>query len=140
MTSRAAAAGVLLVVAALASACRSDRPSDVAQSPAPTAIEWREIGAWSGRLGQLTESFEVSTVPMRLRWQTRSETSPGAGRLTVTLHSAASGRPIQTIVDAHGIASATVDVADEPRWSYFVIDAAHVEWQVTLEQGFASEP
>jgi hypothetical protein len=36
---------------------------------------------------------------MRLRWQTMSETSPGAGRLTVTLHSAVSGRFLQTIVD-----------------------------------------
>ncbi len=79
-------------------------------------------------------------VPMRLRWQTTSETSPGAGRLTVTLHSAASGRPIQTIVDAHGVGSATVEVADEPRWSYFVIEAANVEWQATLEQTFASPP
>ena len=138
MTPRAVAAGVLLVVTVYASACRSDRPSHVASPPAAT--EWREIGAWSGRLGQQTESFEVSTVAMRLRWQTTSETSPGAGRLKVTLHSAASGRPIQTIVDAHGVSSATVDVADEPRWSYFVIEAANVEWQVTLEQGFASEP
>ena len=77
---------------------------------------------------------------MRLRWQTTSETSPGAGRLTVTLHSAASGRPLQTIVDAHGVASDTVNVADEPRWSYFVIEAANVEWQMTLEQAFASAP
>lgn len=76
---------------------------------------------------------------MRLRWQTRRETSPGAGRLTVTLHSQASGRQLQTIVDAHGIASATVDVADEPRWAYLVVEAANVEWQMTLEQAFASD-
>jgi hypothetical protein len=77
---------------------------------------------------------------MRLRWQTTRETSPGAGHLTVTLHSAVSGRPLQTIVDAHGVASATVNVADEPRWCHFVIEATNVEWQMTLEQGFASEP
>ncbi len=77
---------------------------------------------------------------MRLRWQTTSETSPGAGRLTVTLHSAVSGRPLQTIVDARGVASATVNVADEPRWCHFVIEAANVEWQMTLEQGFATNP
>ena len=138
--SRAAAAGVVIVVTALASACRGDRPSDVAQGPAAAEITWREIGAWSGRLSQQTESFEVSTVAMRLRWQTTSETSPGAGRLTVTLHSTASGRPLQTIVAAHGVASATVDVADEPRWAYFVIEAANVEWQMTLAQAFANAP
>ena len=118
--------------------CRGDRPSHPTQRPAAAGIEWREIGAWSGRLSQQTESFEVSTTPMRLRWQTTSETSPGAGRLTVTLHSTASGRPLQTIVDAQGLSSGTVDVADEPRWSYFAIEAANVEWQMTLEQAFAS--
>ena len=138
--SRAVAAAVVIVVAALASACRGDRPSPVAQRPAAAEITWREVGTWSGRLSQQTGSFEVSTVPMRLRWQTTSETSPGAGRLTVTLHSAVSGRLLQTIVDAHGVSSATANVADEPRWCHFAIEAANVEWQMTLEQGFASDP
>ena len=138
--SRRVATGVLIVVAACASACRGEQPSQVTQRPAAAAITWREIGSWSGRLSQQTESFEVSTAAMRLRWQTTSETSPGAGRLIVTLHSAVSGRPLQTIVDAHGIASATVNVADEPRWCHLVIDAANAEWQMTLEQGYASDP
>ena len=138
--SRALAAGIVIVVAACASACRDDRASHVAQRPAAAEVTWRAIGAWSGRLSQQTESFEVSTVAMRLRWQTTSETSPGAGRLTVTLHSTASGRPLQTIVDAHGVSSATVNVADEPRWAYFVIEAANVEWQMTLEHAVASAP
>ena len=138
--SRAVAAGVIIVVAACASACRGDRPSPEAQRPEVAETSWRAIGTWSGRLSQQTESFEVSTVVMRLRWQTTSETSPGAGRLTVTLHSTASGRPLQTIVDAHGVSSATVDVADEPRWAYFVIEAANTEWQMTLEQTVASAP
>jgi hypothetical protein len=138
--SWAVAAGLVVALVAASSACRGERPGHGAPPPAAATVEWRPIGTWSGRLGQLTESFEVSTVPMRLRWRTTAETAPGAGRFTVTLHSAASGRPIQTIVDAHGISSATVDVADEPRWSYFVIDAANVEWQATLEQAFASGP
>ena len=79
-------------------------------------------------------------VAMRLRWTTTRETSPGAGRLTVTLHSAVSGRPLQTIVEAQGVSSATVNVADEPRWCHFVIAAENVEWQMTLEQGFTSGP
>ncbi len=137
---RAVAAGVVIVVAACASACRGDQPSPVAERPAAAAIAWRKVGSWSGRLSQQTESFEVSTVAMRLRWQTTSETSPGAGRLTVTLHSAVSGRPLQTIADAHGVSSATANVADEPRWCHFVIEAANVEWQMTLEQAFTSDP
>jgi hypothetical protein len=138
--SRVVAAGVVIVAAALASACRGDRPGQATERRSAAETEWREIGAWSGRLSQQTESFEVSTVAMRLRWQTTSETSPGAGRLTVTLHSTASGRPLQTIVDAQGPSSGTVDVADEPRWSYFMIEAANVEWRMTLEQAFASVP
>jgi hypothetical protein len=43
-------------------------------------------------------------------------------------------------VDAHGLSSGTVDIADEPRWSYFAIEAANVEWRMTLEQAFASVP
>lgn len=138
--SRAVVAGVVSVVTACASACGDDRPSHVAERPAAAEITWREIGTWSGRLSQQTESFEVSLAAMRLRWRTTSETAPGAGRLTVTLHSAASGRPIQTIVEARGVSAGAVDVADEPRWSYFVIEAANVEWQATLEQGVASDP
>lgn len=76
---------------------------------------------------------------MRLRWRTLNEAAPGAGHLTVTLHSAVSGRWLQTIVDAQGVAAATVNVADEPRWCHFVIEAAGVEWQMTLEQAYASD-
>lgn len=135
---RALTAG-LVIVAASASACGGGGPSRVAEPPAPV-ITWREIGAWSGGPGRLTESFEISPFPLRLRWQTTGETSPGAGRLTVTLHSAASGRPLRTFVEAQGLASDTIDVADEQRWAYFVIEAANVEWQVTLEQPVASDP
>lgn len=104
------------------------------------AVTWREIGAWSGRGNRQTESFEVSPSAMRLRWRTMNETSPGGGRLVVTLHSAVSGRPLQTIVDARGVTSGTAEVADEQRWSHFVIEAEHLEWQMTLEQPFASGP
>lgn len=136
--SRAIATGIVIIAAAGASACGGDAPAAVA--PLPTATEWREVGSWSGGLSRQTESFEVSMTAMRLRWQTTQETSSGAGRLTVTLHSAVSGRLLNTIVDARGVASGTVNVVDEPRWCHFVIEAENVEWQMTLEQGFASEP
>lgn len=139
--TRRAVAGVgVVAVVAVATACRTEPPTQAAPRPAATAIAWREVGSWSGRTSKQTESFEVSTLALRLRWQTTKETSPGTGRLTVTLHSAVSGRPLQTIVEAQGVGAATVNVADEPRWSYFVIDAANVEWQMTLEQGFATAP
>lgn len=130
----------LIVMATLSSACQSDRPGPVDNLPAAAPIAWREIGTWSGGLSRQTESFEVSTFAMRLRWQTTRETVPGAGRLIVTLHSAVSGRPLQTLVDAQGAASGTVNVADEPRWCHLVIEAENVEWRMTLEQGFAADP
>ncbi|MGE4223757.1 MAG: hypothetical protein AB7I23_10475 [Vicinamibacterales bacterium] len=130
----------MLVLAALwTGGCRREAAAQAAPPPAPGPLTWREIGSWSGGLSRQTESFEVSMAAMRLRWRTTSETSPGAGRLTVTLHSAVSGRFLQTIVDAQGVGAATVDIADEPRWCHFVIEAANVEWQMTLEQGYASE-
>ncbi len=148
--SRVVAALGVTVVAGVAGACQAmDRPNagtpDTASPGAvhatpPAETKWREIGTWSGRLSQQTESFEVSLTPMRLRWHTKNETTPGAGRFTVTLHSAVSGRPIQTLVEASGIGSATVAVADEPRWSHLVIDAVDVDWQVTLDQAVADEP
>jgi len=136
--SRTLAASLLLAAVAWSTACGGDAPAAV--GPAPAQIEWREVGSWSGGLSRQTESFEVSMAAMRLRWHTTRETSPGAGRLTVTLHSAVSGRPLQTIVDAHGVSSAIVNVADEPRWCHFVIEAANVDWEMTLEQGYAGAP
>jgi hypothetical protein len=132
---RAVAAGCAIVAAACVTACQADRPPDVPHAPpAAAASTWREIGHWSGRLSQQTESFEVSTTPMRLHWQTTGEASPGAGRLTVTLHSAVSGRPLQTIVEARGVASGIAMVADEPRWCHLVIEATDVQWKASLER------
>lgn len=130
--------GAVLAVTVLTGACQ-DRSAPPAPVQTPAAeIEWREIGSWSGRGNRQTESFEVSPFAMRLRWQTTRETSPGAGHLTVSLHSAVSGRWLQTIVDARGVASASVNVNDEQRWCHLVIEAQDVDWQMTLEQGFSS--
>jgi hypothetical protein len=129
----------LIVLAVSGAACGGEPPAPVAP-PTAAELEWRELGSWSGRAGRQTESFEVSMTAMRLRWKTSRETAPGTGRFTVTLHSAVSGRPIQTLVEARGEGAATVNVADEPRWSHFVVDAANLEWEMTLEQGYVRTP
>jgi hypothetical protein len=138
--SRTLARCAFLVLVAGAAACGGDAPAAVAPPPTAAEIEWREIGSWSGRSGRQTESFEVTMTAMRLRWKTTRETAPRAGRVTVTLHSAVSGRPIQTIVDVRGEGADTATVADEPRWSHFVVDAADVAWEMTLEQGYVRTP
>lgn len=136
--SRFRVATTLLLVAACAtlSACGGDAPP--APAP-PVALEWREVGSWSGTGHRQTESFEVSQFAMRLRWRVVRETTPGQGHLTVTLHSAVSGRPLQTLVDATGIASGEALVADDLRPAHFVIEGEHVEWQMTLDQPYARE-
>lgn len=128
----------LLALAVSSAACGGEPPAPAVPSTAAD-IEWRELGAWKGQAGRQTESFEVSMTAMRLRWKTTREKAPGTGRFTVTLHSAVSGRPIQTIVDVRGEGAATVPVFEEPRWSHFVVDAANVEWEMTLEQGYLRE-
>ncbi len=136
--SRFRVATTLLLVAACATltACGGDAPP--APAP-PVALEWREVGSWSGTGHRQTESFEVSQFAMRLRWRVVRETTPGQGHLTVTLHSAVSGRPLQTLVDATGVASGEALVADDLRPAHFVIEGERVEWQMTLDQPFARE-
>ena len=128
----------LLLAAACATgpACRRDAPA--APPPAtPVALEWREVGAWSGTGHRQTESFEVSQFAMRLRWRVVRTTSPGPAQFEITLHSAVSGRPLQTLVDTSRVESGEVLVADDLRPAHFVIEGEHVEWQMTLEQPYA---
>lgn len=124
----------LAVVATCAPACRREAAAPPA---APVAVEWREVGSWSGTGHRQTESFEVSQFAMRLRWKVVREATPGQGHLTVTLHSAVSGRPLQTLVDATGVTSGEVFVADDLRPAHFVVDGEHVEWSMTLDQPYA---
>lgn len=136
---RALATAALALVCASTLACGGGAPPPVASRPSEADIEWREVGRWSGGGNRQTESFEVSTFALRLRWQTTAEATPGAGHLTVTLHSAVSGRPLQTLVDARGVTSGTVNVADEPRLAHLVFDADGVTWTATLEQGYVRQ-
>jgi len=133
---RAAAIGVLAIAMAGGAGCRGNAAPP---PPAPTEIAWREIGAWSGSGPRQTESFEVSQFAMRLRWQVIRESAPGQGHFTVTLHSAVSGRPLQTLVETTRVESGEVLVADDLRPAHFVVDAAHVEWRMVLDQPYARE-
>ncbi|MGD9902205.1 MAG: hypothetical protein AB7U83_01950 [Vicinamibacterales bacterium] len=102
-----------------------------AESPAPEAV-WHSLGQWSGRGDRQTDSFDVTTGALRLRWETRGEAAPGTGRLTVSLHSAISGRPLQTVVDTRGDGGGDATFGDDPRVSYLVIESAGVNWRLEL--------
>ncbi len=95
---------------------------------------WRVVGTWSGRGNTQTGSFDVATGALRLRWETRNDGSQGAGTFRVSLHSAISGRWLQTVADVRGTGSDAVYLEDEPRLSYLVIESQNVEWTATLEE------
>jgi len=60
-----------------------------------------------------------------------------AGRFRVSLHSAISGRALQTVVDVTSVAAGESYVAADPRMSYLVIESAGVDWTATLEEAAA---
>ena len=74
---------------------------------------------------------------MRVRWETSHETTPGAGRFKVSLHSAISGRALQTVIDTRGTGGDVAHVQDEPRVSYLVVESTAVDWRVTVEEAVA---
>jgi hypothetical protein len=116
--------------------CKAEHPRT---PPAESAMRWHELGAWSGRGTRQTESFEVTTGAMRLTWETRSgESAPTDGHLRVSLHSAISGRPLQTIVDVRGAGGSTVNIEDDPRTSYLVIESENLDWRVRLEEAIVA--
>jgi hypothetical protein len=69
-----------------------------------------------------------------MRWETRNESVPGAGRFRVALHSAISGRPLQVAVDHQGAGRDTMYMADDPRVSYLVVESENLDWTLTLEE------
>ena len=122
---------------ALAAGCQRDQART--RAPGETTTRWHALGEWSGRGNRQTESFEVTTGAMRLTWESRvGESAPTGGSLRVSLHSAISGRSLQTIVDVHGAGGSTVDLEDDPRTSYLVIESEDLEWRVKLEEAIVA--
>lgn len=132
MRTRSCRALLFAALLSTLAACEA-RPAPLAQTPA-VATRWHSLGAWSGRGNRQTESFDVTTGALRLRWETRNARAPGAGTFRVSLHSAISGRPLQTFVERDGTGAGTAYVEDDPRVSYLVIESDHVEWTAALEE------
>jgi len=120
----------VLLAALAAAACRSQPPS----SPPRDVVIWKEVGAWSGRGNAQTESFTSDTGGFRVRWETRNESAPGAGRLKVVFRSGDSGRPIMEAVDARGVGHDEEEVADNVRWYFLTIESANVDWTVHVDE------
>jgi hypothetical protein len=112
-------------------ACRSQAPS---KPPARDVVIWKEVGAWSGRGNIQTETFTSDTGGFRVRWETRNESTPGAGRLKVVFRSGDSGRPIIEAVDARGVGHDEEEVADNVRWYFLTIESTNVDWTVKVDE------
>jgi hypothetical protein len=135
MTSLRAALVVvpLLAVPVLAGGCAAPP----ARAEQVDATAWRALGSWSGTGSRQTESFDVASGALRLRWDAKATGVSGAGHFRVWLHSAISGRPLQLVVDSPGAGSGTAHAADDPRVSYLMIDAEGVDWTATLDEAVA---
>lgn len=124
----------LLGLTASAVGCAAP-PARAAQ--APLATVWRTLGTWSGNGSRQTESFDVTTGALRLRWETRADGTVAQARFRVWLYSAISGRPLQLVVEADRPGAGTAHVADDPRVSYLVVEAEGVSWTTALDEGLS---
>jgi hypothetical protein len=121
---------LLLTVTLMAIGCQSETKR-VAKPP---LVGWRPIGAWSGRGNTQTDSFNIESGQLRIRWETKNEAFPGVGAFKVTVHSAVSGRPIALAVEHRGDGRDTAYVTDEPRLYHLVIESSDVDWTVVVQE------
>ena len=96
------------------------------------------MGAWSGVGVMQTEAFISTTGTLRVQWETRNERVPGQGIFSVMLHSGVSGRSLLPVVEHRGTGRATAYVSEDPREFFFVVDAKHLDWSLTVDEGVAA--
>ncbi len=112
-------------------------PAARADQAAPGGTAWRALGRWTGTGSRQTESFDVVTGALRLRWEARADGPAAArpARFRVWLYSAISGRPLQLVAESDGPGAGTAHVADDPRVSYLVVESEGVTWTAALDEG-----
>jgi len=125
---------VLAVACALAAASMSACARAAQPAPASAIVTWQPLGSWSGRGRIQTESFNSDTGALRVTWKTTRKDGSAGGDFQVTVHSAISGRPLQTAVVQHGAGSGIAYVTDDPRLFYAVVEASNLEWSFTIEE------
>jgi hypothetical protein len=123
----------VLGAAVLAVSCR-----DAAPPAGEPAVVWRPLGSWSGRGSMQTDAFISDSGSLRLRWETKNESAPGAGFFRVTVHSDVSGRPLVLAVDARGPGGATAYVTEDPRPFFLAVESANLDWSVAAEEPVAA--
>jgi len=121
---------MVALMALLMSACRPEAKPEVK----PPLVGWRPVGTWSGRGNTQTESFNNDSGQFRIKWVTRNEASPGAGKFRVEVHSAVSGRFLSQAVDHQGVGHDTAYFSDDPRLYHLVIESSDIDWWVAVEE------
>jgi hypothetical protein len=93
---------------------------------------WRPVNTWTGRGPVQTESWPGDTGAMRIKWTT-THAEPG-GTFKLTIHSAISGRPMETVVDHDGNGQGVAYFSDDPRVFFAVVDSRNLDWTFTIEE------
>ena len=111
------------------SACQYEPP------PERRDVVWKQIGTWSGHGNQQLETFPIQRYTWRVRWETRNEETPGAGRFHATANSGDSGRVMAEIADVKGVGEDVTYVTEGvPHRYYFVVTSSGVDWTLTAEE------
>ena len=126
----------LAYLACVSPACGAD-PPPIASSNASTSIDGaRRLGSWTGK-GSTTLGFVSESGSFRIAWTTSNEDNAKPGHFHLTLRSGISGRPLKVIADQRGDGSGNTEFGDDPRMYEFLVDAAGVEWAVTVDETFS---
>lgn len=99
---------------------------------------WRPLGTWSGTALLQTEAFISDTGLLRITWEARKASTPEAGTLRISVHSAVSGRLLVVAVDHDGAGRDVKYVAEDPRSFFLVIESTNVDWSVEVAEGIAA--
>ena len=107
-----------------------------ASVPAKQTILFSKLGQWSGRGNLQTESFISPTGYLRVSWETKHETAPGAGRFKLIVGSSISGRTLMVMADVQGVGHNISYLNEEPRTFYALVESSNVDWTFTIDEGF----
>ena len=85
-----------------------------------------------------TGPFIGDSGTLRLSWEAKNESRPGAGTFKVTVHSDVSGRSLLVAVDHKGVGRDTTYVYEDPRAFFLVIESANLDWTLTADEPVAA--
>jgi len=113
-------------------------PGATGSASSSSTVIWEHLGEWSGNNSIQTESFTGETGALRITWEAKAAAgSPDASFLLV-IHSAISGRPLQTAVDLKGSGASVAYVNEDPRVFFAVVDAKDTEWKFSIDEAIGT--